>query len=260
MTCEGNALQVLRALNTTATELVALLQPFGGRYPGNEQELAQLFQILRRQRHISEGNPGNIASSLSGPMRQARPGAYFGDQQESEHQQAFYGMQPNTQEHPPAFWSPGGSVHAEAGYPATHTQQAYTTSFDEDDSGTDTETSSDSGNEHIETQDYTGWSEPQVAEHVYMQYRNAKRVWRRYTKKPVRAFRSGFKKFHRRKGSGKGKGNRTFNSWGSRNHRSSGSFFHNEDEVTSYLSGKGKRERQVKPFFGKRRLWTPRQP
>ena len=31
---------------------------------------------LRRYGHISEQTPGNIASSLQGPMRQARPGAY----------------------------------------------------------------------------------------------------------------------------------------------------------------------------------------
>ena len=56
MTAQGNALQVLRALDTSPTELIVLPQPFAGRYPGNEQELGQLFQVLRRQRHISEGN------------------------------------------------------------------------------------------------------------------------------------------------------------------------------------------------------------
>ena len=37
---------------------------------------------LRRWGRIAEGAPGNIASALYGPFRQARPGSYFTDGQD----------------------------------------------------------------------------------------------------------------------------------------------------------------------------------
>ena len=46
-----------------------------------------------------------------------------------------------------------------------------------------------------------GMSEQDAHEHIYYQYRNAKRNWRRLTGRPVRRFRRTFKK-----STGKGKG------------------------------------------------------
>ena len=241
MTVEGCALQVFRALGTSPSDLVNLLQPFGNRYPHTEQELSILFQTIRRQRHITENHPGNVAQSLSGPFRQARPNAYYGQE---EQQQTFFGTQQNIQattQH--AFWNGAGA--AAAGYDhgggvlaEADTQQVYASDMDGVDSGTDTETSSDSGNEPLDAADFAGWPEAEVAEHIYMQYRNAKRVWRRFTKKPVRKFRRGFKRF-RRKGSGKGKG--SFRSWGQRG-KGSGFFLAEptEDEVSAFVAHKGR--------------------
>ena len=56
-----------------------LLQPYGGKFPTTDAEFNTLATQLRRFGHISEGTQGNIASALQGPMRQARPGAYFAD-------------------------------------------------------------------------------------------------------------------------------------------------------------------------------------
>ena len=88
-----------------------------------------------------------------------------------------------------------------------------------EDDGTDTDTSSDSGNEVLnDSTRYQGMSEADISHSIYMQYRAAKKTWRRFTGKPVRSFRRGFKKFHKRgKGKGKGHSNRTFGkgrSWG----------------------------------------------
>ena len=107
-------------------------------------------------------------------------------------------------------WAAGGGRSSEAqddqwAYPA----DAWDSEMD---SGTDTDTSSDSGNEDMDDGSFQHMSQSEVAEHVYMQYRRAKRRWRRFTNKPARRFRRVIKHFKRgkgRKGSGKGK-NRGF--------------------------------------------------
>ena len=79
MTGEGCALQILRAVGIGTQHLFQLLQPFGGQLPQTEVQFNQLTQQLRRHGHITEGFPGNIASSLHGPFRQARPGAHIAE-------------------------------------------------------------------------------------------------------------------------------------------------------------------------------------
>ena len=54
-----------------------ILQPFGGQLPQTDAQFQQLSAQLRRYGHISENAPGNVASALHGPPRQARPGAYI---------------------------------------------------------------------------------------------------------------------------------------------------------------------------------------
>ena len=79
MTVEGCALQILRAVGVGTQHLFTLLQPFGGQLPTTEGQFQQMTMQLRRHGHISEGAPGNIASSLQGPFRQARASAYWAD-------------------------------------------------------------------------------------------------------------------------------------------------------------------------------------
>ena len=256
MSVEGCALQLLRACNIQPQHLMILLQPFGGKLPSTDAEFNALATQLRRFGHISEGSPGNIASALQGPMRQARPGAYFADdtpavgEQEaerltaSESHQAFFGDSASSgvptyhlphqdEQLPLAPWAAvGGSRAADTrgdtswAYPASSWEGDH-----EMDSGTDTDTSSDSGTEEIDDPALQHMSQTEAAEHVYLQYRRAKRKWRRFTNKPVRRFRRVIKHFRhkgRRKGKGKGGGR---------------PFFWTQDDTLAYLNGKGKGKR-----------------
>ena len=78
MSVEGSSLQILRAVGCHANQLTLLLHQFGSRLPNTDAELNQLITQIRRQEHIREGAPGNIATLLGGPLRQARPHAYYG--------------------------------------------------------------------------------------------------------------------------------------------------------------------------------------
>ena len=77
MSVEGCSLQLLRACGTQASHLFNLLQPFGGQLPTTDAQFQNLMAQLRRFGHISENVPGNVASALHGPPRQARPGAHL---------------------------------------------------------------------------------------------------------------------------------------------------------------------------------------
>ena len=73
-------------------------------------------------------------------------------------------------------------------------------------------------------------SEPEATAHIYMQYRRAKRTWRKFMGKPVRKFRRRIKFYKGPKGKGKGKG------FG---HKGTGIFWTHDDTLV-YLKGKGK--------------------
>ena len=127
MSIEGCALQILRAAGIHAGQLTTLLHQFGGRLPVNEQEYQTMITQVRRQGHIQEHTPGNIATILQGPFRQARPGAYYAEPEnmQTQHQQLqSYWSEWSDPEHqwplaqqPVAAWaSPSsGSQWAEAG-------------------------------------------------------------------------------------------------------------------------------------------------
>ena len=87
---------------------------------------------------------------------------------------------------------------------------------------TDSETSSDSGQEDVGGPDTTRMSEQEAASVIYMAYRRAKRVWRRFTGKPVRKFRRSFRRHHHQQSKGKGRGR---------------GFFWTQDDVVAYLKG-----------------------
>ena len=54
-----------------------------------ERQLQDLCIQLRRYGHISENAPGNVATALQGPLRQARPGAYVSQESQQAFQDAF---------------------------------------------------------------------------------------------------------------------------------------------------------------------------
>ena len=283
MSVEGCALQLLRACNIHPQQLQLTLQPFGGLMPATEAQLSLLVQQLRRQGHLTEGVHGNIGTILHGPMRQARPGAYLagdadGQQQEGDSlnaadaQHAYWGQNAgrrsspaswNVAPNPSTDWAASAGGHPDAGYPgwasgttAPHgSQAAYQAEAEEFNIGTDdededsSETSSDSGNEEIP--DIPGLehlSQADAAEHIYLQFRRAKRTWRRFTGRPVRKFRRFFKKHKRFKGKGKGKGKG----------RSHGGFMWTQDDTLAYLKGKGKGKRSHTSGKGFGRRGNPR--
>ena len=90
----------------------------------------------------------------------------------------------------------------------------------EADAATDTDTSSDDGQEPLidDGTNFAGLSMEEKTELIFFQYRNAKRRWRRWTNKPVRKFRRNFKAFRRRRSMSRGGGGQ-FRSWSQRNNR-----------------------------------------
>ena len=282
MSVEGCALQLLRACNIHPQQLFQTLQPFGGLMPATEAQLSQLVQQLRRQGHLTEGVHGNIGTILHGPMRQARPGAYLagdsGSQQQegvtptaADAQHAYWGQTAGRRTSPASWdvaassttdWAASGGGHPEAGYPGwasgstapqsnviaypTEAEEYYIGDEDDEDSSA---TSSDSGNEEIpEIPGLEQLSQAEAAEHIYLQFRRAKRTWRRFTGRPVRKFRKNFKFHKRSKGKGKGKGKG----------KSHGGFMWTHDDTLAYLKGKGKGKRAHTSGKGFGRRGNPR--
>ena len=90
-------------------------------------------------------------------------------------------------------WQPQQPERAQPSFPSAF----------EDEPESSSATSSDEGDldEYAQLPDISGMSEQEAHEHVYYQYRNAKRNWRRLTGRLVRRFGRTFKKS---KGRGKG--------------------------------------------------------
>ena len=121
---------------------------------------------------------------------------------------------------------------------------------DDQDSWSSSATSSDDPNEQVGMPDLSQMGNDEAAEAVFYQYRNAKKVWRRFTGKPARRFRRAFKRsFKHRKGKGKGaKGRSWFQPRG---------FFYTGEDVQVFLKGTGKGHRAH--TVGKRR-WKKTEP
>ena len=275
MSIEGCSLQVLRACNIQSQHLFTLLQPFAGRLPQNDQQFRDMCTQLRRFGHISENAPGNIATALQGPFRQARPGAYLAQQDQDgpwhaaqgtlarfnpgSSERTFFG-EDAAESNPGSFWDsllpqPYDGQDNEA-FPTTDygyqpiSEQAYAAHAEmEEDDGTDTDTSSDDGLEEIPLPDTTQLSERDAAEQIYMAYRRAKRTWRRFTGKPVRRFRRAIKFQKRRHWKGKGKG---------RGKGKGNGFFWTNDDTLVYLKGKGKGHRSHTSGKGHGRRKNPK--
>ena len=279
MSTEGCALQLLKACGIQAQHLFILLQPFGNQLPQDDAQFNLLAQQLRRYGHITENAPGNVAAALNSAPRQARPGAYWTENDTQAYWQAArttadaggagtyfersqQGLTPGSvwdsllpQEpgsaDPFAAWATGREPTQQPGVPwesgnaEPWSQSAYpamafpVTDYTEDD-GTNTDTSSDSGHEVVAGPDTSRMSEAEAASTIYMAYRGAKRTWRRFTGKPVRKFRRTFKKHHK----GKGKGGR--------------GFFLTQDDVHAYLQHKGKGHRKGSSGKGFGRKGNPK--
>ena len=126
----------------------------------------------------------------------------------------------------------------------------------DDDSGTETDTSSDSGHEEIDMSDLNGLNQSEASAHAYWQYRLHKRKWRRLSSKPAREFRRILKRFRTAKGKGKGFSRHAMRTKGNGKGQP---LFHVEafNETLAFLGGKGKGHRRHTSGNGTGRRMNP---
>ena len=290
MSTEGCALQLLRACGVSTNQMMQLLQPFNTTLPANEQQLSALFAAMRRMGHITENTPGNIGATLHG-SRGGGPSHFLtesvntsitnhsgaGDEvdiQGNDQQNHLLGHLPSPEQQWTATYmtnhGTGSSSSSWQNSPSlnhwgnledtTSTGSgAYwqTQSADvEDDSGTETDTSSDSGHEEIDMSDLNGLDHGEASAHAYWQYRLHKRKWRRLSSKPTRKFRRIHKRFRIAKGKGKGFSRHAMRTKGNGKGQP---LFHVEafNEALTYLSGKGKGNRRHTSGKGTGRRLNP---
>ena len=189
MPVETSALLLLRACNVSPEQFQSLTQPFGLRLPSTEAELSQMVHSLRRLGHIVERFPNNIASGL-------RPGAaqshtYLAEADTGSSTSAWGPEQTATD------WQMPFEPNLDWAFAAV--------SNDPQLSDTDSATSSDQ-DEAMDVADLQGLTNTQADEYLFGEYQHAKRRWRRFTGKPVRAVR----RVIRKKGKGKGKRSNSF--------------------------------------------------
>ena len=218
---ESASLILLRAIGVSSEQFQRLTQPFGLRLPNSEAELAQLMHQLRRMGHIIEHHPSNIADSLHRNVGASNSGQAFvvhsaeGSAEPSQTSWSYVG-----QSLPPQSsdtWEVPGQFSQSSTDWAYHVDPNVA-------SDTDSATESDDFHQHEDDRDLDGLTAGEADEHLFWQYTEAKRRWRKYTGKPVRALR----RVLRRKGKGKGK--------------MKGSFFDitNALHESSYFRAKGK--------------------
>ncbi|CAE7581720.1 RE1 [Symbiodinium sp. CCMP2592] len=192
---ETGALLLLRACGVSSEQFQTLTQPFGLRLPNTEQEFTNMCHHLRRMGHIVERFPNNIASGLrsNAPAASSNAGhTYLAE--------ADTGSSAESQMH----WQSGaGATGGDWQMPYGDSADWAFAAYDVPGDFSDTESATSSDREEaFAVDDLQGMSASQADEYLFGQYQEAKRRWRRYTGKPVRALR----RVLRRKGKGKGKG------------------------------------------------------
>ena len=218
---ESASLILLRAIGVSSEQFQRLTQPFGLRLLNSEAELAQLMHQLRRMGHIIEHHPSNIADSLHRNVGASNSGQAFvvhsaeGSAEPSQTSRSYVG-----QSLPPQSsdtWEVPGQFSQSSTDWAHHVDPNVA-------SDTDSATESDDFQQREDERDLEGLTAGEADEHLFWQYTEAKRRWRKYTGKPVRALR----RVLRRKGKGKGK--------------TKGAFFDitNALHESSYFRAKGK--------------------
>ena len=241
---ESAALILLRAVGVTAEQFQRLTQPYGMRLPNTEQEFSQLLHQLRRMGHIIEHHPSNVASTLRAQPSSNQSGqsyVSFPDQGQTELSHpsswSFVGY--------PDPWPTGQAHHSQSSHQSWSQPSSAADVGDwafyrgpaiDGASDTDSATESDDGAEDMMDDDLAGLSAQQADEHLFWQYAEAKRRWRRYTGKPVRALR----RVLRKKGKGKGKPHH--------------SFFDISEALqqSAYFKGKGKGGKSSGKGFGRK--------
>lgn len=216
MSVQGLSWILLRACQVNDTQLLTLLQPFGGLFPADAGQYATLTMHLRRMGHIIERSPGNIASQLRVGSNGGSPQPHFfaGEGSQGDPWQepsndpwgAAFAERPTPAANlatTGSYWGtssgsqPGQSWQPQIATPTYAMQDDWNS-----DNGTDTDTVSSVDDHDYELPLPATASPNAVASHLFWAYQQAKSRWRNFMGKPVRAIR----RFVRRKGKGKGKG------------------------------------------------------
>jgi hypothetical protein len=193
---QGISWLLLRAIGITDQQLLQLLAPYQGLFPATEQEFTQLKTSLRRMGHVLERAPGNIREGLRQPNMIGQS-AFLTEESGAQslhstdgwyQQEAWYG-------------SAGDNLRATPDLPR---QDDLLDAFFEEDIQSDTDTSSGSEASTVDP----GPDPNRTAQELFWAYRQAKSKWRKFMNKGTRSVRRHFKRFHRRKGKGKGKESR----------------------------------------------------
>ena len=244
MSIEAYAMMLCIKCRLTLHQIENLFLPYGGDPPKEEAQFQTFIQAVRKLGLLHDNSPGTLGGLLQGRNSHA----YLTEEASASSSQEWRDDSAVTHSGSQQVfttWSWGAEDTAAGNGGTTWT---FPTSQDDMETDSTSATSSDDGEEDFTTEipDISGMSEQDAHEHIYYQYRNAKRNWRRFTGRPVRKLRRSFKSSHR---SGKGKGF----SFGRRTpHKkpySRGRGFWFTEPVQAFLQSKGKGGK--KPTTGK---------
>ena len=178
---------LIRAVGVSDSQLIQLLQPLGGALPADEQQFTGLKDSIRRMGRIIENAPGNMSNMLRG--RQTPTHSYHIQDEHSWNENVFTSQndQPSSSWHDQSSWQ--SQWHSSEAYPTyTQPQDPYVyLSEGQGDSGTDTDTSSDYGEEAWPAAE--GATANEQAAELYWAYSRAKARWRSFMGKPTRKAR-----------------------------------------------------------------------
>ena len=253
MNAAGLSWLLLRALNLPPDLLDRLLAPLGGQMPQNDAQLAELMQRVRRQGHLYE--QGYRHSHRQGGV--GDPGTYYFPVVPGSGSVAGPGSGStwDVPYSPVDPFGPCAGINNEPGMPSNatvnsnHDAHSYAAGtwhdpcptcgmYYADDDDVSSMTSSDDGSydagamafASVDVMGQMRGDDDAIASELYLQYRAARKKWRRFTGKVPRRYRKGKGKgtghggknpyrsyasflppgaFAGGKGKGKGKGNRT---------------------------------------------------
>ena len=194
MSAPGMSWLLLKVINVPVSQWTLVLHQFNGNLPSDEDQYRRMLQYLRLNGHLYDRNADN-RKSINQP--------FFANESESN---------TGTQQY--------------LGLGSTNSQEVPA-----EDDGESSAWSDD--HEQIDYTDVAWMTENDAAEHIYIQYRFAKRRWRHFGGRGKRFFRRSFKD--------KGKGKRRFpQRFGMR--QGKGTYFDieqdDEDHIAAYLEGK----------------------
>ena len=239
MSLEAYTVMLIQQCRLSAHQVHNLLLRYKGRFPSNEDEFQEFVQGVRRVGLLHDDTPNTVGSMIG----RNRPVFLTNEGQDAEEPE----VEQSSGIYAAWSWDRSGSQEEASG------SQAWTfPSAQEDASESTSATSSDDGerDDTIWDPEIEGMNDQDAAEHIYYQYRSAKRNWRRYTGRPVRRFRRTFKKSHIGRGKGKGSsfGRRT--NYRKTNTRGKGFWF--TEPVMTFLQSKGKGSRTTGKGFGRK--------